>query len=258
MSAPAIELRDVWLSRRGVPVLEGVDLVVEHNDFLALLGPNGSGKTTLLHVVLGLLEPDRGSVRVLGASPRAARGRVGYVPQHAHFDRHFPIHVNDVVRMGGLGKRRPRARERALVRRLLERLEIADLAERPIGQLSGGQLQRVLIARALAVEPELLLLDEPTASLDERMEHDVWGLLDELSRELTVVVVSHDIGAVVSTVRSVACLNRRLLIHESRKLTPELLEATYGGSIALVAHHDLAEAEAPAVASETFRDRGAR
>jgi zinc transport system ATP-binding protein len=122
------------------------------------------------------------------------------------------------------------------VERALATVEIAPLAGRPIGTLSGGQLQRVLIARALAQQPELLLLDEPTASLDERIGTGVWDLLEELSKSMTVVVISHDIGAISRHVRTVACLNRRLHAHPSRELTPEILEATYGCPIDLIAH----------------------
>lgn len=240
MSAPAIELRGVSFSYGELPVLEGVDLAVERNDYLALLGPNGGGKTTLLRLVLGLLAPSRGSVRVLGEEPARARGRVGYVPQRTQFDPDFPIRVADVVRMGRLRRGRMlrpfSAPDREAAARALATVEVADLAERPIGALSGGQLQRVLIARALAVEPELLLLDEPTASLDERIGTGVWELLAELSRSMTVVVISHDIGAISRHVRSVACLNRRLHAHPSRELTPEMLEATYGCPVDLIAH----------------------
>jgi len=240
VSAPAIELRDVSFSYGELPVLEAVDLAVERNDYLALLGPNGGGKTTLLRLVLGLLHPSRGTVRVLGEEPARARGRVGYVPQRTQFDPDFPIRVMDVVRMGRLRRERMlrpfSARDREAAARALATVEVADLAERPIGALSGGQLQRVLIARALAVEPELLLLDEPTASLDERMGTGVWELLAELSRSMTVVVISHDIGAISRHVRSVACLNRRLHAHPSRELTPEMLEATYGCPVDLIAH----------------------
>jgi zinc transport system ATP-binding protein len=240
VSAPVLEIRDVWLSRRDQTVLEAVTLVVESRDYLALLGPNGGGKTTLLQVILGLLEPDRGSVRVFGEEPRRARSRIGYVPQRAGFDLDFPVRVLDLVLMGRLGRRgllRPfRAEDRSAARAALDRLEMGALAERPIGTLSGGELQRALIARALAVEPRLLLLDEPTASLDERIGRSIWDLLEELSRELTIVLVSHDIGAISQHVRSVACLNRRLFSHPSKELTGEILEATYGCPVELLAH----------------------
>jgi len=240
VSEPAIELRDVWFSYGDVPVLEGVDLRVERGDYLALLGPNGGGKTTLLRIVLGLLRPARGSVRVFGAPPARARGRVGYVPQRARFDPDFPIRVRDVVLMGRLRRGRMlrplSTRDGEIAARALATVEVADLADRPVGALSGGQLQRVLIARALALEPELLLLDEPTASLDERIGTGIWELLAEISRSLTVVLISHDIGAISRHVRGVACLNRRLHAHPSRELTPEILEATYGCPVDLIAH----------------------
>ncbi len=240
MSAPAVEVSGVWFSRRGQPVLEDVSLVVEANDYLALLGPNGGGKTTLLKLVLGLLEPERGSLRVFGEPPARARGRVGYVPQRVGFDLDFPIRVLDVVLMGRLGAGRGLgpfgASDRKRARASLERVELAHLAARPIGALSVGELQRVLIARALAVEPRLLLLDEPTASLDERIGRSIWELLEELSRDVAIVLVSHDIGAISQHVRSVACLNRRLFAHPSKELTGEILEATYGCPVELLAH----------------------
>lgn len=240
MTSHAIEIRDLWMWRGGRPLLEGVDLCVEEGEYLAILGPNGSGKTTLLKVVLGLLEPDRGDVRVLGRSPRKARPDVGYVPQVATFDRSFPVRVRDVVQMGRPGAWRrigpAGRRDRERVEALLERLEIGGLARRPVGALSGGQLQRVLIARALAREPRLLLLDEPTSSLDDRVEQSLWQLFAELSERLTVVLVTHDIGAVSERVRSVACLNRVLHRHASGELTPEILEATYGTPVRTVIH----------------------
>jgi zinc transport system ATP-binding protein len=240
VSGPAIELRDVWFSYGDLPVLEGVDLRVEARDYLAILGPNGGGKTTLLRIVLGLLRPARGAVSVLGTTPAGARGRVGYVPQRVQFDLGFPIRVAEVVLMGRLRRERMlrplSARDREVAERALATVDGSDLAERPIGALSGGQLQRVLIARALALEPELLLLDEPTASLDERVGTGVWELLAALSERMAVVVISHDIGAISRHVRGVACLNRRLHAHPSRELTPEILEATYGCPVDLIAH----------------------
>jgi zinc transport system ATP-binding protein len=242
VSEPAIELEDVSLWREGERVLDQVSLRVAEREFLAVLGPNGSGKTTMLLVILGALVPEQGRVRVLGTAPRQARPRVGYVPQRASFERDFPIRVLDVALMGRIARcapgRRFGARDLELARLALARMGVDSLAERPIGALSGGELQRVLIARALAGEPELLLLDEPTASLDERMESGVWELLEQLSGELAIVMVSHDIGAVARRVQRVACLNRRLVVHAAAELTPELLEQVYGAPLRVLASHD--------------------
>jgi len=240
VSAPALALQDVSLARNGRSVLEHVDLVIEPGETLALLGPNGSGKTTLLRVILGLIAPDAGTVRVFGRPPARARGQVGYVPQHARFDPDFPIRVLDVVLMGRLYARgllrRFSADDLATARGALDVVEMLECADRPIGALSGGQLQRVLIARALAVRPRLLLLDEPMSSLDERIGRSFWDLLGDLTREMTVILVSHDIGAVSRHVRSVACLNRRLFMHASRALTADLIESAYGPAIDAIAH----------------------
>lgn len=238
---PALELRGVDFSFGARRVLEAVDLRVERGAFLGIIGPNGGGKTTLLEIVLGLLEPDAGSVGVLGRTPVEARGRIGYVPQHARFDHDFPISVRDLVLMGRLGRRRGRpgrwsADDRAAAGRALRRMELEDRAEDLIGGLSGGQLQRALIARALAVEPEILLLDEPTASVDTRVGRNVYELLQKLAGSVTVVLVTHDVGVISRYVESVACLNRRLHYHGTDELTPELLEETYGAPVDMVAH----------------------
>jgi zinc transport system ATP-binding protein len=235
-----VELEGVWFSYGRVPVLEDVHLTVRRGAFLGVIGPNGAGKTTLLKLVLGLLEPDRGRVRVLGGSPSAARGRVGYVPQFARFDPEFPVRVRDVVLMGRLGDARPLLghgdEARASARRALEWMELEELGDRHVGELSGGQLQRTLIARALAMEPEVLLLDEPTASVDTRIGGNLYGMLEELSEHMTVILVSHDVGVISREVESVACLNRRLWYHGSEDVTPEVLEAAYGGRVEMVTH----------------------
>ena len=270
MSEPVVQLEGVSLARRGVPVLADVTLEVRDDDYLAILGPNGSGKTTLLEVVLGLLRPDAGTVRVLGGPPERARGRVGYVPQHPRFDLDFPICVRDVVRMGRLAVRGPfrrfRPEDEAAAHAALERVEIAHLASRPIGALSGGQRQRVLIARALAMEPRILLLDEPVSSLDERIGRSLWELLGELAERMAVVLVSHDIGAISHYVRSVACLNVSLHGHPAKELSAEVLESAYGCPIDLLAHghphrvlapHGDGEAGSPTT-DETHGEGGAR
>jgi len=238
MSVPAVLLRDVSYRYREAPVLESIDLVLNEGDFLGIIGPNAGGKTTLLKIVLGLLEPERGTVEVFGRSPREARGTIGYVPQYARFDSSFPIDVLDMVRMGRLGRRRREGagEARAAALAALEHVDLADLAGEQIGLLSGGQLQRVLIARALATEPRILLLDEPTASVDTRIGQSVYGLLAGLSETLTVVLVSHDIGVISRYVKTIACLNVKLHYHHSRELTPEMVEAAYGCPVDLVAH----------------------
>ncbi len=240
MAEPVLELEGVSLQRDGRPVLQNVSLRLERDDYLAILGPNGGGKTTLLKVALGLVAPDDGRVRVLGRPAGEARGDVGYVPQHVRFDADFPIRVIDVVLMGRLARRGPfrrfRAEDHVAAHGALEQVEVEHLAARPIGALSGGERQRVLIARALAMEPKLLLMDEPMSSLDERIGRSLWDLLEELSRRMAVVLVSHDIGAISQYVRSVACLNVALHYHPSKELTAEMLEATYGCPVELLAH----------------------
>jgi zinc transport system ATP-binding protein len=219
------------------PVLEDVSLLVREGDFLAILGPNGGGKTTLLKIILGLLEPWQGRVR---RHLSRRRGALGYVPQFAGFERNFPARVADVVRMGRLGLRGPFVpygrEDREAARRALERLGLAPIAGAHVADLSGGQLQRTLIARALASEPEVLLLDEPLASVDAEMRESLVETLTELNRQVPVVVVTHDLTPFAGAVRQVACVNRRLHYHPGGQLTPEMLEEVYGCPVELIAH----------------------
>lgn len=237
-----MELRGVSFSYGRAPVLDDVDLTVARGEFLGIIGPNGGGKTTLLKLLLALLEPDAGRVRVLGGAATEARGRVGYVPQRASFAPDLPVAVRDVVLMGRLGPGvragRWREEDREAARTALERLELAELADRPAGRLSGGQSQRMLIARALAMEPELLLLDEPMSGVDAHMGRSLYAMLREMTGEgeVTVVLVSHDVGVISREVDTVACLNQRLYYHGSEDLPREALEAAYGGPVELVAH----------------------
>lgn len=238
MNAPPILLRNVGFAYGAVPVLESVDLRLEEGEFLGIIGPNAGGKTTLLKIVLGLLTPDTGSVEVFGRPPADNRGVIGYVPQYARFDASFPIDVLDTVRMGrlGIGRRERRRESIEAALAALDRVELSGMAGEQIGQLSGGQLQRVLIARALASEPRILLLDEPTASVDTRIGRSVYELLGQLSEQMTIVLVSHDIGVISRHVKTIACLNVRLHYHHSRELTDEMVEAAYGCPVDLVAH----------------------
>lgn len=235
-AARVVELSNVSFAYDGMPALRDVDFQLFEGDFVGIIGPNAGGKTTLLKLILGLLEPDAGTVRVFGRAPREARGMVGYVPQYARFDRTFPIRVRTAVAMGTLGRGTPSRDDDAAVERALERVELSGVADRQIGHLSGGQLQRVLIARALVAEPGLLLLDEPTSSVDTRIGRSVHELLVELSNEITIVLVSHDIGVISRHVGTIACLNVSMHYHRSRELTPEMIEAAYGCPVDLVAH----------------------
>jgi len=251
----AIRLEDVWVQYDGITVLESIDLSVRSDDFIGVIGPNGGGKTTLLKVVLGLIPPTRGRVTVLGASPQEARGEVGYVPQHSELDYAFPISVWEVAMMGRLGRRGPFRRytdeDRWAVEEALRQVDMFEHRERPIGRLSGGEQQRVYVARALAGDPKILLLDEPTASVDTRVVGSIYEVLQEVNRRAAIVLVSHDIGVVSSYVKTIACLNRRLIYHHSREITPEMLEAAYRCPVDLIAHGlphrvlDLQEHEEP-------------
>jgi zinc transport system ATP-binding protein len=221
-------------------VLHDVNLSVKPLDFIGIVGPNGGGKTTLFKVLLGLIQPAQGEVRILGKSVAEGRRHIGYVPQLIQFDRDFPISVWDVAQMGRLSSR-PLLRgyteeDKEIVADALARVDMLDQRERPIGDLSGGQQQRAYIARALATEPDILLLDEPLTSVDPRVSSSIYELLQELNSDITILIASHDIGAISSHVGTVGCLNGRLFYHGEDHLTPEMLELAYQCPIDLIAH----------------------
>ncbi len=229
--APIIEIAGLDFAYNGQRVLESVDLTVCEGDFVAMIGPNGGGKTTLLKLILGLLKPDRGSVSVMGTAPSRVSHQIGYVPQDVNVNRRFPITALDVVLMGKLapGHRwsKNSARDRRDALDALDRIGMAGHADRRIGKLSGGQRQRIFIARALVTRPRLLLLDEPTASIDTRGQTEFYQLLERLNQDVSIVVVSHDLLVVSTYVKSVACVNRRLHYHETPEITGDMLETMY-------------------------------
>ncbi len=235
-----VRLEDVWVRFDGVAILEGIDLSVYQNDFLGIIGPNGGGKTTLLKVVLGLIRPNQGKVTVLGSAPEKGRRFVGYIPQYSLFDRDFPASVWDVVLMGRLGQagrfRRYSEEDKKAARTALEMVEMLDFKGRQIGRRSGGEQQRVFIARALVAEPKLLLLDEPTASVDAPMMEEFYELLNRLKQRMAIVLVTHDLSAVSIYVDTIGCLNRKLYYHHSKEISAEDLEAAYQCPIELIAH----------------------
>ncbi len=244
--SPLLEIEGVSFSYGEVHVLEEISLAVERGDFLGIIGPNGSGKTTLLRIMLGLLAPSTGTARLFGSPPATFRqwNRIGYVPQRAALDPRLPTTAREVVAAGlvataGLFGRVP-GRERARVDEALRRVGMDASAPARIGALSAGQQQRVLIARALVSEPELLILDEPTESVDPEAQTGFYALLRHLNRErgVTLILVSHDIGVVAREVTKVACLNRRLVFHgrPTDFMTAEALTALYGPAVRVVAH----------------------
>ncbi|WPL14828.1 MULTISPECIES: metal ABC transporter ATP-binding protein [Thiorhodovibrio] len=237
---PVIEVEALSFAYDGLRVLENVTLAVAGGEFLGLVGPNAGGKSTLLKLILGLLEPTGGRLRVLGLAPKQARRRIGYVPQYPAFARDFPITVGDAVLMGRLGTRglvlRYSPRDHQAMERALCEVEAEDLARRPIGKLSGGQLQRVLLARALVSEPEILILDEPTANIDQRLEGEIFELLARLNARMTILVVSHDIAFISGYVSRVACLNRTLVCHTTGEIDGNVITDLYGEQVRGIVH----------------------
>ena len=235
-----VRLENVWVYYDSIPVLEAINLSVESNDFLGIIGPNGGGKTTLLKVILGLIKPNRGRVTVLGMPPERGRKYIGYISQFNLFDHDFPISVFEVVLMGRYKRSgllpRYTEEDRKAATEALEIVEMLDYKDRQIGRLSGGEQQRVFIARALATDPKLLLLDEPTASIDTNMQAEFYELLDRLKENMAIVLVSHDVSAVSIYVSEIACLNHQLFYHGSKEVSAEELEKTYRCPVQLIAH----------------------
>ena len=222
------------------PALKNVYLEVEEGEFLGIMGPNGGGKSTLLKAMLGLVAPTQGSI-VFHERESGEHGRIGYVPQFTSIDRHFPITVQEVVLAGHMKIKpypffRYSEQDREDTMRQLERVGIANLADRPILALSGGEFQKMLIARALAVHPGLLLLDEPTASVDAVSRQQIYQLLGELNKEMTIIMVTHDMLAVSSNIDKLACLNETLVYHGEPQLSETVVNQLYGCPVDLVAH----------------------
>ncbi len=239
-SEKVIEVEHVYFSYGDTPVLEDITFSIERGDFCVIIGPNGGGKTTLLKLLLGIIKPKKGTIKILGKPPYAVRHRLGYLPQYTDFNLSFPISVIDVALMGRLNKRglikRFTEEDRKKVEEILKMLGMWEYRYMHVGRLSGGQRQRVFIARALATDPEILFLDEPTAGVDPEHETGVYEILKELNKKMTIVVITHDIGVISRYARSIACVNRRLVFHEEGKITKEMLEMAYECPVDLIAH----------------------
>ncbi len=240
-NTPAVFVKDLWFAYNGYPALENVNLSIPQGDFVSVVGPNGGGKTTLLKVILGLLRPTRGEVRVMGTTPEQARPRIGYMPQHTQLDPLFPATLMDVALMGRLGRRGLfggySREDKNVVSEALKQVGLYELRKKSFSALSGGQRQRLLIARALACEPELLLLDEPAANLDAVMETDLYELLRRLNERLTIMMVSHDLGFVSRIIKSVICVKRKVLMHPTTEITGEIINDIYGTPMRMIRHN---------------------
>ncbi|HOS98306.1 MAG TPA: ABC transporter ATP-binding protein, partial [Deltaproteobacteria bacterium] len=197
---PVVEFDRVSFAYDGNLVLEDASFTVHEGDFFSLVGPNGGGKTTMLRLILGLIKARSGTVRVFGTSPERARSRIGYMPQKTALDPLFPVSVKDVVLMGRLGSLSAMGfysrEDRVCAEQALDMVEMRDFMHRPFSSLSGGQSQRVLLARALAVKPDLLILDEPTSNVDVVVENELYELLKRLNDSMTIMLVTHDLGFV--------------------------------------------------------------
>lgn len=234
-----VELKNVFFSYGKETVLEGVNIDIKKGDFAGIVGPNGGGKTTLLKLILGRLKPDKGRILVFGSEPEKSYFRIGYMPQHAYLDMLFPVSVMDVVLMGRLGRSlggKYSKKDRQTARLAMEEMRIEDLAGRSFSELSGGQRQRVLIARALCCEPELLLLDEPTANVDQEIEEAFFDILKSLNKRMTILIVSHDIGFISKQVKSAVCVNRCVVVHPTSEIDGTVIKDIYGGDVCMIRH----------------------
>ena len=231
MSNIIIDIQNLNFSYNSQPVLLDVNLTIKSGDFIAMIGPNGGGKTTLLKLMLGLLDAGSGTMRIFGNRPQDVSHRIGYVPQDVHINKNFPVSALDVVLMGklkpGKGWSRHSQQDRIAALNALEQVEMEKYRNHRIGELSGGQKQRVFIARALVTDPELLFLDEPTASIDTKGQTEFYSLLNALNEKITIIVVSHDLMVISGYIKSVICVNQRLHYHGHAELTGEMIEMMY-------------------------------
>ena len=235
-----IQINGLSAGYDGKTVLSQVDLTVYERDFLGVIGPNGGGKTTLVKCILGLHQPNQGIIRFYQKGKEVPDMNMGYLPQYNHIDRKFPISVYEVV-LSGLSKqksifRRYSKEQHEQVRQMILRMGLEGLEERAIGSLSGGQLQRALLGRALVSNPEVDILDEPNTYIDKRFEAKLYSLLEEINRERAIILVSHDIGTVLKNVKTIACVNETVHYHPHTEVPTEWLEEHFGCPIEMLGH----------------------
>ena len=243
MAHPLIQITDLSASYDNKTVLSHINLAVYEQDFLGVIGPNGGGKTTLVKSILGLHRPDKGQIRFFREGKETPEINMGYLPQYNSIDKKFPISVYEVV-LSGLSKqkslfKRYSKEQHEQVREIIVRMGLEGCENRAIGQLSGGQLQRAMLGRALVSNPEVIILDEPNTYIDKRFEAKLYELLEEINRERAIILVSHDIGTVLQNVKTIACVNETLDYHPDTEVPAEWLEEHFGCPIELLGHGHL-------------------
>ncbi len=240
MKEHVLTVQDLCFTYQHATVLKDVSFSVEQGDFFVILGPNGGGKTTLLKLCLGILKPDKGTIKVFGQNPPDTNHKIGYVPQNTGFNPTFPISALEVSLMGRLSRSRLgrmySAYDYSMAEDALKKVGMWQHRFTSIGHMSGGQRQRVFIARALAVDPEILFMDEPTAGIDPEFQTHIYDLLRQLNERVTIVLITHDIGVISQYAKTVACVNRTLEVHREAQITEDMLEKAYGCPVELVAH----------------------
>jgi zinc transport system ATP-binding protein len=240
-SRAVLEIENVSYSYDTLPVLDSISMSVFQNEFIGIIGPNGGGKTTLLRIILGQLAPKSGSVKLFGKKPREVLQRIGYMPQYSSINKRLLLSVEEIVAMGLFKESHlfpfiSKAKHKK-IESVLAMLGLEKLKKKFYSELSGGQKQRTLLARAIISEPDLLLLDEPTSSIDYHTEIDIYDYLRELNKEMTVLLVSHDISVISTLVDIVVCLNRNVAIHKKEDITTELITRELYNSDVGVVHH---------------------
>ncbi len=236
-----VEIKELTVKYGSVVALESASMQIQHNDFIGVIGPNGGGKTTLLKAILGLVSPTKGKISF--SEKLKDRGSdIGYLPQVNKFDQSFPVSVSDVVLSGFAGHenwlRKLSSNKKQKAKQIMDELGILHLSRKPIGELSGGQMQRVFLGRALISEPKLLILDEPNTFVDNKFESELYAKLKELNKRMAILLVSHDLGTITSHVKSIACVSRNLHMHPSNVISAKQL-AAYNCPIQIITHGEV-------------------
>lgn len=236
---PLIKIENLTVGYNKIPVLNNVNLNIFENDFIGVIGPNGGGKTTLLKAILGLLKPFSGNIE-FRKDISGSKKQIGYLPQVKHIDRKFPITVFDVVRSGAIMQSRFKRNNQIIIKieNLLDEMGIANVRNKAIGELSGGQMQRVFLCRAILSNPKVLILDEPDTFVDNRFEGELYEKLRVLNNEMAIVLVSHDMGTISSYVKTIACINGDLHYHPSSNISQEQLDG-YNCPIQVITHGEI-------------------